>query len=141
MKILYATDGSVPSLAAFRSLLDRLAWFAGGVDLTILNVHPAIPFKRAAAWAGQEALKTYYDEECDAALAGAIAEATARNIPFKSEPRIGEPASTIVAVARDEKFDVIALGAVGHSALSHLMLGSVAQKVVASSKVPVLLLR
>lgn len=141
MKILYATDGSAPSLAAFKSLLDRLGWFAGTVDLTILNVHPAIPFKRAAAWAGQEALKTYYDEECDAALAGPVAEATARGVPFKAERRIGDPASTIVAVAQDGTFDLVSLGAVGHSSLTHLMLGSVAQKVVAASKVPVLLLR
>ena len=141
MKILFATDGSAPALAALKSLLDRRDWFAGAFDLTVVNVHPAIPFKRAAAWAGQDALRTYYDEECEGALASSVAELKARGIAFKADKRVGEPASTIVAMAEHDKYDLIALGAQGHSALAHLMMGSIAQKVVASSKVPVLLLR
>ena len=91
--------------------------------------------------AGHDALKKYYDEECDAALAPAVAELTARNIAFKTQKRIGEPATTIVAAANEGGFDLVALGAQGHSAFAHLMLGSVAAKVVAASRIPVLLLR
>src|SRR5258708_7348599 len=135
MKILFGIDGSEPALAALKSFLDRRGWFAGAVDLTIVNVHPAIPFKRAAAWAGHDALRKYYDEEGDGALAVAIAELDARGVAFKADKRVGEAAPTIVAAAEEEKYDLIVLGAQGHSALAHLMLGSVAQKVVASSSV------
>ena len=70
-----------------------------------------------------------------------VAELKARGVAFKADKRVGEPASTIVAMAEHDKYDAIALGAQGHSALAHLMMGSIAQKVVASSNVPVLLLR
>jgi nucleotide-binding universal stress UspA family protein len=141
MKILFATDGSELALVALKSLIDRRAWFAGEFELTVLTVHYAMPFKRAAAWAGQDALKNYYDEECDAALAPAVAELTARGLPFKSEKRIGEPATMIIAAGTQGGYDLLALGAQGHSALAQLMLGSVAAKVVAASPLPVLLLR
>ena len=141
MKILFATDGSASALAALKSLIDRRAWFVGVVELTVLTVHYAIPFKRAAAWAGHDALKKYYDEECDAALAPAEAELTARGVKFSTEKRVGEPASTIVAVGAEGGYDLLALGAQGHSALAQLMMGSVAVKVVAASRIPVLLLR
>ena len=141
MKILFATDGSVPALAALKSLIDRRAWFASPFDLTVLTVHYAMPFKRAAAWAGHDALKKYYDEESDATLASAIAELTARGVPFKAEKRVGDPAATIVAAGVEGGYDLLVLGAQGHSALAHLMLGSVAVKVVAASPLPVLLLR
>ena len=141
MKILFATDGSPSALAALKTLIDRRAWFAGEVELTVLTVHYAIPFKRAAAWAGHDALRKYYDEECDAALAPATAELTARGVKFRTEKRVGEPASTISAVGAEGGYDLLALGAQGHSALAQLMMGSVAVKVVAASRVPVLLLR
>ena len=141
MKMLFATDGSGPAFAALKSLVDRRALFAAPFDLTVLTVHYAMPFKRAAAWAGHDALKRYYDEECDAALAPAAAELTARGIPFKTEKRVGDPAATIVAAGIEGGYDMLALGAQGHSALAHLMLGSVAAKVIAASPLPVLLLR
>jgi len=141
MKILFATDGSEPALAALKSLLDRRGWFAGEFELTVLTTHHVMPFKRAAAWAGHDALKKYYDEEGDAALAPAIAELKARGIAFKAEKRVGEPATTIVAAGVEGGYDLLALGAQGHSAFAHLMLGSIAAKVVAASRIPVLLLR
>ena len=141
MKILFATDGSDAALAALKSLVDRRAWFAGAVDLTVITVHYAMPFKRAAAWAGHDALKKYYDEECDAVLAPAVAELTARGVAFRTEKRVGEPAATIVATGVEGGYDLLAVGAQGHSALAHFMLGSIAAKVVAASKIPVLLLR
>lgn len=141
MKILFGTDGSTAALAALAALVARRGWFGGDVGLTLLTVHLAIPFKRAAAWAGHDVLQKYYDEESDAALAPAIKMLTAEGVVFDAIKRVGEPAPTIVAVAGEGGFDLVALGAQGHSALVHLMLGSVAVKVVATSTVPVLLLR
>jgi len=141
MKILFATDGSAAARAALTSLTARRAWFRGDVALTLLTVHLAIPFKRAAAWAGHDVLQKYYDDEGDATLAPAIAALSAEGVPFDTIKRVGEPAPTIVAVAGEGGYDLVAMGAQGHSALAHLMLGSVATKVVATSSVPVLLLR
>jgi len=141
MKILFATDGSGHALSALKSLIDHLDWFRGQVDLTVINVHPALPYRRAAEWAGKEAIAKYYEEESGAALKPSLDELTRRGIPHTAAKRVGEPAPVIVKAAREGAFDMIAMGTQGHTALATLMLGSVSVKVLAESAVPVLLLR
>jgi nucleotide-binding universal stress UspA family protein len=141
MKILFATDGSPHALAALKTLADRIGWFRESVELTLITVHPPLPYHRAAAWAGKDALAKYYEEEGDEAIAPCAKELARRNIPHNVEKRVGEPASTIVAVATEGDYDLIAMGTQGHTALASLMLGSVATKVLSSASMPVLLLR
>jgi nucleotide-binding universal stress UspA family protein len=141
MKILFATDGSAHALAALKALIDHLDSFRDPVDLTVINVHPALPYRRAAGWAGKDAIAKYYEEESDAALKPSVDELTRRGIPHTANKRVGEPAPTIVKAAREGAFDMIAMGTQGHTALATLMLGSVSAKVLAEAPVPVLLLR
>ena len=141
MKILFATDGSKHALSALKSLADRIGWFRETVELTIITVHPPLPYRRAAAWAGRDTLAKYYEEEGDAAVAPSAKELARRKISHTIEKRVGEPASTIVAAAKKGRYDLIAMGTQGHTALASLMLGSVATKVLAVASVPVLLLR
>lgn len=141
MKILFATDGSGQALSALKSLIDHLDWFRDQVDLMVINVHPALPYRRAAGWAGKDAIAKYYEEESGAALKPSLDELTRRGIPYTAAKRVGEPAPVIVQVAREGAFDIIAMGTQGHTALATLMLGSVSAKVLAESAVPVLLLR
>jgi nucleotide-binding universal stress UspA family protein len=51
------------------------------------------------------------------------------------------PAIGIVQTAKTEGADLIVLGSHGRSGIARLMLGSVANKVVAESPVPVLVVR
>jgi nucleotide-binding universal stress UspA family protein len=51
----------------------------------------------------------------------------------------GEAVSTIVAAAR--KADVVVMATVGRTGLAHLLLGSVAERVVRQCPVPVLTVR
>jgi len=141
MKILFATDGSACALAALDRLIERLPWFRDTVDLVLLHVHSALPYKSAAAWVGKESIAKYYEEESAAALRPAEEALRGRGIAYKIEKRIGEPAPTIVAAAQEGHFDLIAMGTQGHTALAQLMLGSVAQKVIAAASLPVLILR
>ena len=141
MKILFATDGSAHALAALKALIDHLDWFRDQVDLTLINVHPELPYRRAAGWAGKDAIAKYYEEESDAALKQSVDELTRRGIAHTVAKLVGGPAPTIVKAAREGAFDMIAMGTQGHTALATLMLGSVSAKVLAESAVPVLLLR
>ncbi len=141
MKILFATDGSAHALAALKTLIDHLDWFRDRVDLTLINVHPTLPYRRAAGWAGKDAIAKYYEEESDAALKPSVDELTRHGIPHTAAKRVGEPAPVIVKAAHEGAFDLIAMGTQGHTALATLMLGSVSAKVLAESAVPVLLLR
>jgi nucleotide-binding universal stress UspA family protein len=139
MKILFPTDGSPASIVALRRLLPRLAWFVPPVALAILNVHPTIPYARAAAWAGKEVLHRYYEEEGNAALAPIAALLDAEGVSYERMLRTGDPAHEIVRVANEWSADLIALGRHGHGGMIAILLGSVAQKVIATSPVPVLL--
>lgn len=141
MKILVAVDGSVKSLDAVAALVDRAAWFRDTPNMTLLHAHPAIPYKAAAGWAGHDAVARYYAEESDAALEDAVKLLKARGAPFSVEKCVGDPADEIVRHAAAGKFDLIAMGTHGHTALANLVLGSVATKVLARSKVPVLFLK
>ena len=140
MKILFATDGSAIALSALKSLIDRFEWFRAPVELTLLAVHVALPYRRAASWVGKDAVAKYYEEETHAALASSIDELEKRGIAHSTDTRIGEPAPMIVAAAREGRFDLIAMGTQGHTALGTLMLGSVSAKVLTQAPVPVLLL-
>ena len=141
MKILVAVDGSAPSQAAVAALADRVRWFRDAPELTLLHVQPAIPYKAAASWVGQDAVARYYSEESDAALAGAVKLLEARGVGFGIERHVGEPAEEIVRRASEGRFDLIVMGTHGHTALANLVIGSVATKVLARSKVPVLFMK
>lgn len=54
---------------------------------------------------------------------------------------VGDAAATIVEVARREKIDCIVISTHGLTGLSHLLMGSVAEKVVRHAPVPVLVVR
>ena len=51
----------------------------------------------------------------------------------------GKPAEKILDVAAREEIDLIVMGSRGQTAMGHLFLGSIAQRVGQSSRVPVLL--
>ena len=70
---------------------------------------------------------------------GEIAEASG----ITSERRIveGNPPSEILRIAEDEKIDVIVMGSIGKTGLEKFLMGSVAEKVVHNSKLPVLIVR
>ena len=140
MKILVAIDGSPRASAALASLIDRLSWFRDVAELGLVFTHLPLPYKRAVAWAGKDAVQRYYDEETEEAVAPARRVLESRGIPHSVETRIGDPAHEIVDYANAGGFDLIVMGTHGHTALANIVLGSTATKVLAMSKVPVLLL-
>jgi nucleotide-binding universal stress UspA family protein len=57
------------------------------------------------------------------------------------ETTFGNPALKIIAVAEDEKFDLITISSRGHSHLRNLILGSVCDAVTRHAPCPVLVVR
>ena len=53
----------------------------------------------------------------------------------------GNPPSEILRIAEDEKIDMIVMGSIGKTGLEKFLMGSVAEKVVHNSKLPVLIVR
>jgi nucleotide-binding universal stress UspA family protein len=48
------------------------------------------------------------------------------------------PAEAIVRIAKEEGFDLIVMGTHGRTGIEHLLLGSVAERVIRGSEVPVI---
>ncbi|MEO5700864.1 MAG: universal stress protein [Casimicrobiaceae bacterium] len=141
MKILAAVDGSQHSTAMVEKLIARIGWFRELPEITLLHVHHPLPYKRAAAWAGKEAVHQYYEEESDAALLPGRAVLESAGVACTLDKQVGDPAIEIARVAEAGDFDLVAMGTHGHSGLTNLVMGSVATKVLASLKRPVLFLR
>ena len=141
MKILFAVDGSPACLRALDALIARLGWFAEKPSIHLVYVHPAVPYARAAAYAGKERVQGHYDEDAEVALTPAREVCQAKGVGFETVKLVGEAAPEIVRHAADSGYDLLAMGTRGHNAVASLFVGSVAQKVIASSTVPVLLLR
>jgi nucleotide-binding universal stress UspA family protein len=74
-------------------------------------------------------------------LEGIAAELRATSVTVEVVVSRGGPADTIVAEARSRRVDLIVMGTHGQSGLERLVIGSVAERVVAHSQVPVLLFR
>jgi nucleotide-binding universal stress UspA family protein len=141
MKILLAADNSEFTRRAARHLVQHLSWFAGPPEVFVLHVHPPIPYPGAAAAAGKAAIDNYLREDSEKALAMATKELDKAKVAYKASWTTGSPAQGIAAAAKKQGADLIVIGSHGEGALSNLVLGSVATKVIATVKIPVLIIR
>ena len=105
-------------------------------------MHVRMPIPAHAAHAvGRAKLNKYYDEETAKAVATARKLLAKAGLEFTELHRLGDPGAEIAGHAVKGKFDMIVMGSHGHGMLSSLILGSVASKVLARCKVPVLIVR
>lgn len=142
MKILIATDGSKPALNAVKyavKLLRSLASTSNAV--TLISVHDDVGLRHAKAFVGTQAVADYLRELSEKELKPAMKLLDAAGIKHDMEVRTGHVAQEIVHCAKAGKFELIVLGAKGRSAMADLLLGSVAQRVLATAELPVLLVK
>lgn len=140
MKILAAVDGSpyTKRMLAYLSAHDE--WLGAHHEYTVVHAVPAVP-PRAAAVLDKALVKSYYDDEAEKVFKPIRTFFAKRGIKAQFLARWGQPADAVVSVAEKADVDLIVMGSHGHGSLANLVLGSVANKVLASSKVPVLLVR
>jgi nucleotide-binding universal stress UspA family protein len=74
-------------------------------------------------------------------LAGLVSRCHAEAIVVTSQVCAGQPAAAIVEAAADRAVDLIVLGTHGRHGVAHLILGSVAERVVRTAPCPVLTVR
>ena len=142
MKILVATDGSKSALQAVKyasKLIRQLS--STSSSITLISVHDDTGLRHAKAFVGSDVVADYLRELSEKELKPAQKALDAAGIKHDMEVRIGHVAQEIVQCAKAGKFDLIVLGAKGRSAIVDLLLGSVAQRVLATAETPVLLTR
>lgn len=141
MKILLAVDGSEYSIKAANYLVSHFEWFKASPELHVLHVKAPIPEGRARAVLGHEAVENYYKEESEVALAPASKVLRENGVPFNVGYVVGDVAKKLQSYVKEHGIDLIVMGSHGHSALQNLVMGSVATKVLATTTVPVMLVR
>lgn len=140
MKILLAVDGSTYTkkmlayLATHESLLNK------DNNFTVLTVHLPIP-ARARATVGKDIVEDYYKDDAEKVLAPIDKFLARHGIQAKSVWKAGNVGETIATFAEAGKFDMLVMGSHGHGSFLNMVLGSVATKVLANCKTPILLVR
>jgi nucleotide-binding universal stress UspA family protein len=141
-KILVPTDFSAPSEEALR--------YAAGLplaerpELTILHVYqlPAYFFPDGSVIMSSPDMVTQLMTQIERSLARAADLArTAGATNPKTQSVTGLAHAEIVKMACEGGFDLVVMGTHGHTGLAHVLLGSVAEKVLRKAHCPVLTVR
>jgi len=145
-RILIATDGSKNSEKAAKVGIE-LAKLSGGkvVIVYVADIGKYMPSAGVISPFGGVSSETI--DYIVARIRDAGEKATlqidelARSSCVTSERMIvvGNPPNEILRIAEDNKLDVIVLGNIGKTGLEKFLMGSVAEKVVRNSKLPVLI--
>ncbi len=137
-KILVPTDLSEHSLVAIEYARRLAAPF--GARVTLLYVVDAMPAIGYPMPMDIDTTKIFKDTTDTAAmdLKLLVAERLGDDERLDREVTLGNPFEEIVRRAEDGHFDLIVMATHGRTGLKHVLLGSVAERVVRFSPVPVL---
>jgi nucleotide-binding universal stress UspA family protein len=141
LKLLIAVDGSDQALRAV-DWVARMARAGVPVQAVLLHVrHLPVQYGEISA-ANIAALDAAQKQLQEQALAQAQSRALGGRLHLSSVQRAaGLPAHEIVRVAAEQGVDQIVMGTHGRGAAGSLFLGSVSQRVVQLSPLPVLLVK
>lgn len=140
MKILVPVDGSDFTKRMLAYLAAHDEWMGAQHEYTLLHVVPPVP-PRAAAVLDKAVLKDHYDDSTEKVFKPIRTFFARQGLKATFTGKVGHAADTIVAAAQKGSFDLIVMGSHGHGLLANLVLGSVATKVLAGTRTPVLLVR
>ena len=142
MKVLVATDGSKAAMHAVKYTIKLLKRFSSPSNsVTLVSVHDDVGLRHAKRFVGGEVVADYLRELSEKELKPARKLLDAAGIGHDMVIKTGHISREIVDFARSSKFDLIVLGAKGRSAIADILLGSVAQRVLATATCPVLLVK
>ena len=141
MKILIPVDGSDSSVRAVEHVIAARSWLKEAPEVFLLNVQWNIAAGNVKRFINQDTINDYYREQGAAELADARAKLDADGMAYTYHISIGTPAEAIMQYAAEQQADWIVVGAHGKGSVTTLLLGSVVDKLLHLSPVPVLVVR
>ncbi|ELY48652.1 universal stress protein [Natronorubrum bangense] len=135
--VVVATDGSESVKRAVDVALDLADRF--DADIHALSVVDASEVDASPQQLRDE-LRTALETTADAALA-TVEDRADEDVEITAAVREGRPAAEICEYAREIDADLVATGTRGRHGENRLLLGSVAERIVRTSPVPVLSVR
>jgi nucleotide-binding universal stress UspA family protein len=140
MRILVPVDGSPASSAAVHFVAARLTLSGEpAARVELLNVQPTLSLHAARA-AGGSRVRAHHDAQASRVLAPAARILRTAGIDAHARSLVGSPGVMLGKTAQREA-DLVVMGSHGQSSIATLLLGSVTSTVLATSDVPVLIVR
>jgi nucleotide-binding universal stress UspA family protein len=136
--LLVPVDGSKNADRAVKAALDLAR--ESGDAMHLINVQPPVSAV-VATFIGKGDLAAYHREEGEKALASAKALCAKAGVEPVVHIGVGRAGEVVAAFAKKLKARMIVMGTRGHTGLSGVILGSVAQDVLARASVPVHLVK
>lgn len=136
-RILVAIDGSAQSERAL-SQAAFMAKFTQAEVIVVVAYNPITKLHRRGLLPSEEIIESMRLDAHQLA-SEATALLAARNIKVRAIAARGDPADAIVSVAEDEDVSLIIMGHRGLGNLKRFLLGSVTERVLQTSPIPVLI--
>ncbi len=142
MRLLVAVDGSENALRATRAAIDLLGR-VGEPDnrLDLITVHDPASLQYATGVIGEDRISKYLDDASQQDLQDARLLVADAGLPSEILIQRGPIAPTIGEAATRGAYDMVVLGTKGRSNFRDFVIGSVAQRISATTEVPILLVR
>lgn len=141
MKILLPVDGSKSSINACKYVAKLAGEMKGKCTVTLINVHDDVGLSHVKQFVAKSVVDDYLREISEKELKPAQKALDATGIKHSMVIKRGNIAQEIIDLANKEKFDMIVMGSKGRSGFVDMIMGSVAQKIVAGAKQPVMLVK
>ncbi len=136
-KILVTTDGSEYTKAAIAKAME-LAKLSGGT-ITALYVIDQSIFRNVPT--DTAVMNVYHSLENEGKAAVAYVENLGEKHGVKVERKLIEGVPVEIIPRMSEDYDIVVMGTLGRSGISKLLMGSVTEKVIRSSRSPVMVVR
>jgi nucleotide-binding universal stress UspA family protein len=140
--ILVATDFSEPSEVAVR--YGRALAEAFHASLHILHVVPdslALPWATMADGLAMADVQRQWEREANDRLQRMLPESEREAVHAVLATRAGDPVRQVTSYALETNADLVVLGTHGRGPVAHMLMGSVAERVVRTAPCPVLTVR
>ncbi len=138
-KILIATDGSEYTKNAVDYGIDIAK--NSGAKLHAIYVVDTAAFASIPMDAAWESMYELLRQEGDLAIKYVTERAEPEGVEVEGNLVEGHPADEIIKFSEKNEISLIVMGTLGKSGLDRFLLGSVAEKVVRNSRIPVLVVR
>jgi nucleotide-binding universal stress UspA family protein len=141
MKILIAIDGSKSAQRAVKYAIVLAKQLAAPPHITLVTVHDDTGLRHLAKRLPKNGLEDYFRDLSDHDLKPTRKLLDKAGVPHDMVIKLGHVVEQILETANSEKFDLLVLGSKGRSGLSDLVLGSVAHRLIALARQPVVLVK
>lgn len=137
--IVIATDGSENSQRAISYGIEIAK--LSGATVHALYVVDTVSFSSIPMDAGWESMYDTLKNEGEKAISEVKERGKVSGVEVREVLLEGHPSNEIIDFAEKNNADLIVVGTLGKTGLDRFLMGSVAEKVVRGSKVPVLVVR